>query len=414
MSRTAPVATGLDLAAIRAQFPTLERRVYDDKRLIFLDSAASSQKPLAVTDAMDQFMKTSYANVHRGVHRLSQEATDAFEAARTKVARFMGAEEREVVFTKNTTEAINLVAQSWGRKNLRPGDEILLTVLEHHANIVPWQLIAEETGAVVRPVDIREDGSLDMDDFADKLGDRTRMVACAFVSNVLGTVLPVEEIIARAHAQGALVLLDASQAVTHRRVDVRVLDVDFLAWTGHKLYGPTGIGVLYGKYDLLDAMPPYQGGGDMIDTVSFAGTTFREPPFRFEAGTPAIVEAVGLGAAVDWVEGVGIEAIAAHEADLLDYAMERMGAANDVRVFGTAPEKVSVLAFQLGDHHANDVGTILDRTGVALRVGQHCAEPLHDRLGVHSTARVSFAAYNGRDDVDALLDGLAVCRELLG
>ncbi|MAW36725.1 MAG: hypothetical protein CBD00_05030 [Rhodospirillaceae bacterium TMED140] len=414
MSRTAPVATGLDLAAIRAQFPTLERRVYDDKRLIFLDSAASSQKPLAVTDAMDQFMKTSYANVHRGVHRLSQEATDAFEAARTKVARFMGAEEREVVFTKNTTEAINLVAQSWGRKNLRPGDEILLTVLEHHANIVPWQLIAEETGAVVRPVDIREDGSLDMDDFADKLGDRTRMVACAFVSNVLGTVLPVEEIIARAHAQGALVLLDASQAVTHRRVDVRALDVDFLAWTGHKLYGPTGIGVLYGKYDLLDAMPPYQGGGDMIDTVSFAGTTFREPPFRFEAGTPAIVEAVGLGAAVDWVEGVGIEAIAAHEADLLDYAMERMGAANDVRVFGTAPEKVSVLAFQLGDHHANDVGTILDRTGVALRVGQHCAEPLHDRLGVHSTARVSFAAYNGRDDVDALLDGLAVCRELLG
>ena len=414
MSRTAPVATGLDLAAIRAQFPTLERRVYDDKRLIFLDSAASSQKPLAVTDAMDQFMKTSYANVHRGVHRLSQEATDAFEAARTKVARFMGAEEREVVFTKNTTEAINLVAQSWGRKNLRPGDEILLTVLEHHANIVPWQLIAEETGAVVRPVDIREDGSLDMDDFADKLGDRTRMVACAFVSNVLGTVLPVEEIIARAHAQGALVLLDASQAVTHRRVDVRALDVDFLAWTGHKLYGPTGIGVLYGKYDLLDAMPPYQGGGDMIDTVSFAGTTFREPPFRFEAGTPAIVEAVGLGAAVDWVEGVGIEAIAAHEADLLDYAMERMGAANDVRVFGTAPEKVSVLAFQLGDHHANDVGTILDRTGVALRVGQHCAEPLHDRLGVHSTARVSFAAYNGRDDVEALLDGLAVCRELLG
>lgn len=414
MSRTAPVATGLDLAAIRAQFPTLERRVYDDKRLIFLDSAASSQKPLAVTDAMDQFMKTSYANVHRGVHRLSQEATDAFEAARTKVARFMGAEEREVVFTKNTTEAINLVAQSWGRKNLRPGDEILLTVLEHHANIVPWQLIAEETGAVVRPVDIREDGSLDMDDFADKLGDRTRMVACAFVSNVLGTVLPVEEIIARAHAQGALVLLDASQAVTHRRVDVSALDVDFLAWTGHKLYGPTGIGVLYGKYDLLDAMPPYQGGGDMIDTVSFAGTTFREPPFRFEAGTPAIVEAVGLGAAVDWVEGVGIEAIAAHEADLLDYAMERMGAANDVRVFGTAPEKVSVLAFQLGDHHANDVGTILDRTGVALRVGQHCAEPLHDRLGVHSTARVSFAAYNGRDDVDALLDGLAVCRELLG
>lgn len=414
MSRTAPVATGLDLAAIRAQFPTLERRVYDDKRLIFLDSAASSQKPLAVTDAMDQFMKTSYANVHRGVHRLSQEATDAFEAARTKVARFMGAEEREVVFTKNATEAINLVAQSWGRKNLRPGDEILLTVLEHHANIVPWQLIAEETGAVVRPVDIREDGSLDMDDFADKLGDRTRMVACAFVSNVLGTVLPVEEIIARAHAQGALVLLDASQAVTHRRVDVRALDVDFLAWTGHKLYGPTGIGVLYGKYDLLDAMPPYQGGGDMIDTVSFAGTTFREPPFRFEAGTPAIVEAVGLGAAVDWVEGVGIEAIAAHEADLLDYAMERMGAANDVRVLGTAPEKVSVLAFQLGDHHANDVGTILDRTGVALRVGQHCAEPLHDRLGVHSTARVSFAAYNGRDDVDALLDGLAVCRELLG
>ncbi len=414
MSHTQPMATSFDLAAIRSEFPTLKRRVYDDKRLIFLDSAASSQKPLAVTDAMDSFMKTSYANVHRGVHRLSQEATDAFEAARTKVAGFMGAEDREVVFTKNTTEAINLVAQSWGRKNLRPGDEILLTVLEHHANIVPWQLIAEETGAVVRAVDIQSDGTLDMDDFVEKLGERTRMVACAFVSNVLGTVLPVEDIISRAHAKGALVLLDASQAVTHRRVDVRALDVDFLAWTGHKLYGPTGIGVLYGKYDLLDAMPPYQGGGDMIDTVSFAGTTFREPPFRFEAGTPAIVEAVGLGAAVDWVEGVGLQAIAAHEADLLDYAMQRLAVSNDVRVFGTAPEKVSVLAFQLGEHHANDVGTILDRTGVALRVGQHCAEPLHDRLGVHSTARASFAAYNGRDDVDALLDGLAVCRELLG
>ena len=248
-----------------------------------------------------------------------------------------------------------------------------------------------------------------MDDFADKLGERTRMVACAFVSNVLGTVLPVEEIIARAHAQGALVLLDASQAVTHRRVDVHALDVDFLAWTGHKLYGPTGIGVLYCKYELLDAMPPFQGGGDMIDTVSFAGTTFREPPFRFEAGTPAIVEAVGLGAAVDWVEGVGIEAIAAHEADLLDYAMERLGASNDVRVFGTAPEKVSVLAFALGDHHANDVGTILDRTGVALRVGQYSGEP-PPTTGRALNREASFAAYNGRDDVDALLDGLAGVR----
>jgi len=403
-----------DVAAIRAQFPTLERKVYGDKPLIFLDSAASAQKPLAVTDAMNDFMATTYSNVHRGIHALSQEATDAFEAVRTKVAAFMNADEREVVFTKNTTEGINLVAQSWGRKNLSAGDEILVTELEHHANIVPWQLITEETGAVVKAVKILDDGSLDMDDFHAKLGERTKMVAVAYVSNVLGTVLPVDDIIAAAHAQGALVLLDASQAVTHKRVDVKALDVDFLAWTGHKLYGPTGIGVLFGKYEHLDAMPPFLGGGDMIDTVSFDGTTFREPPFRFEAGTPAIVETIGLGAAIDWVEAVGIENIAAHEADLLDYAMNQLGAANDVQIFGTAKNKVSVLAFLLGDHHAHDVGTILDRTGVALRVGQHCAEPLHKRLGVHSTARASFAAYNSRDDVDGLLNGLSVCRELLG
>ena len=405
---------GYDVASIRAQFPTLQRKVYGDKPLIFLDSAASAQKPLAVTDAMNDFMATSYSNVHRGVHALSQEATEAFEAARAKIAAFMNAEERETILTKNTTEGINLVAQAWGRKNLQPGDEILVTELEHHANIVPWQLIAEERGAVVKPIAILDDGALDMDDFHAKLGPKTKMVACAYVSNVLGTVLPVEEIIAAAHKQGALVLLDASQAVTHKKVDVKALDVDFLAWTGHKLYGPTGIGVLYGKYDLLDAMPPFLGGGDMIDTVSFEGTTFREPPFRFEAGTPAIVEAVGLGAAVDWVESIGIENIAAHEADLLAYAMEKLQAANDVTVFGTAEGKVSVLAFLLGDHHAHDVGTILDRTGVALRVGQHCAEPLHKRLGVHSTARASFAAYNSREDVDGLLAGLSVCRELLG
>ena len=284
-----------DVAAIRAQFPTLERKVYGDKPLIFLDSAASAQKPLAVTDAMNDFMATTYSNVHRGIHALSQEATDAFEAVRTKVAAFMNADEREVVFTKNTTEGINLVAQSWGRKNLSLGDEILVTELEHHANIVPWQLIAEATGAVVKAVRILDDGSLDMDDFHAKLSERTKMVAVAYVSNVLGTVLPVDDIITAAHAKGALVLLDASQAVTHKRVDVKALDVDFLAWTGHKLYGPTGIGVLFGKYEHLDAMPPFLGGGDMIDTVSFDGTTFREPPFRFEAGTPAIVETIGLG-----------------------------------------------------------------------------------------------------------------------
>ena len=405
---------GYDVAAIRAQFPTLERKIYGNKPLIFLDSAASAQKPRAVTAAMTDFMDTTYSNVHRGIHALSQEATDAFEAVRGKVAGFMNADEREVVFTKNTTEGINLVAQSWGRKNLSPGDEILVTELEHHANIVPWQLIAEATGAKVRAVAVLDDGALDMDDFHAKLGPSTKMVAVAYVSNVRGTVLPVEDIIKAAHAQGALVLLDASQAVTHRRVDVKALDVDFLVWTGHKLYGPTGIGVLFGKYDLLDAMPPFLGGGDMIDTVSFQGTTFREPPYRFEAGTPAIVETIGLGAAIDWVETVGIEAIAAHEADLLDYAMDQLAAANDVTVFGTTPTKVSVLAFLLGDHHAHDVGTILDRTGVALRVGQHCAEPLHMRLGVHSTVRASFAAYNSRADVDGLLDGLSVCRELLG
>lgn len=405
------VNSSLDVAAIKAQFPALNQSVYGNKPLVYLDSAASAQKPEAVLCAMDDFQRQDYSNVHRGVHCLSQRATDAFEAARDTVARFLSARVDEIVFTKSTTEAINLVAHGMGEL-LQPGDEIILTQLEHHANIIPWQLIAQRKGLTIKVVPILDDGQLDLDAFKSLLSDKTKLVGCAYVSNVLGTVLPVNEIIASAHAVGAQVLLDASQAVTHRKVDVKALDVDYLVFTGHKLYGPTGIGVLYGRHELLQALPPYQGGGDMIDRVSFEGSTFKDAPFKFEAGTPAITEAIGLGAAIDWVSSVGMDNIAAHEDKLLHYAHDRLNAFGGVKIHGQAPEKVSVVSFTLEGIHAIDAATILDKTGVAVRVGQHCAEPLHDRLGVSSTARASFAAYNSFNDIDALIEGLGVVREL--
>ena len=405
------VNQSLDVASIRAQFPALNQNIYGNKPLVYLDSAASSQKPEAVLRVMDEFQRQDYSNVHRGVHCLSQRATDAFEASRETVAQFLSANVDEIVFTKSTTEAINLVAHGMGEL-LHAGDEIILTELEHHANIIPWQLAAQRKGFTIKVVPILDDGQIDFDAFKALLSDKTKLVACAYVSNVLGTVLPVADIIENAHAVGAQVLLDASQAVTHRKVDVKALDVDYLVFTGHKLYGPTGIGVLYGRHELLQALPPYQGGGDMIDRVSFDGSTFKDAPFKFEAGTPAITEAIGLGAAIDWVSSVGLDNIAAHEDKLLRYAHERLAAFGGVRIHGQAPDKVSVVSFTLDNIHAIDAATILDKTGVAVRVGQHCAEPLHDRLGVASTARASFAAYNNFDDVDALIDGLGVVREL--
>ena len=405
------VNESLDVSAIRAQFPALNQSVYGDKPLVYLDSAASAQKPEAVLQAMDDFQRRDYSNVHRGVHCLSQRATDAFEAARETVSKFLSANVDEIVFTKSTTEAINLVAHGIGEQ-LQPGDEIILTELEHHANIIPWQLVAQRKGFKIKVAPILDDGQLDFVAFRALLSPRTKLVACAYVSNVLGTVLPVARIIESAHAVGAQVLLDASQAVTHRKVDVKALDVDYLVFTGHKLYGPTGIGVLYGRHQLLQALPPYQGGGDMIDRVSFDGSTFKDAPFKFEAGTPAITEAIGLGAAIDWVSSVGLDNIAAHEDKLLRYAHQKLTGLGGVRIHGQAPDKVSVVSFTLDDIHAIDAATILDKTGVAVRVGQHCAEPLHDRLGVSSTARASFAAYNTFADVDALIDGLGVVREL--
>lgn len=402
-----------DVEAIRADFPILHQEVYG-RPLVFLDSAASAQKPRQVISAMTSLMENDYANVHRGVHLLSQRSTDAFEGARKTVADFIGANEREIVFTRNTTAAINLVADCFGRAFMEAGDEVVITELEHHANIVPWQLLAERTGIVIRVAKITDAGELDLDHLINLLSDRTKLVATAYVSNVLGTVLPVADIIAEAHKVGAKVLLDASQAVTHQAVDVAALDVDFLVFTGHKVYGPTGIGVLFGKYDLLQAMPPYQGGGDMIASVSFEGSTFKSAPFKFEAGTPAITEAVGLGAAIDWMNSVGIENIAAHEQQLLHRAEAGLKNVPGLKIYGQAKDKVSVVSFLLDDVHAHDVGTLLDRAGIAVRVGHHCAEPLMQRYGIASTARASFAAYNTLEEADALVEAVKEVQAFFG
>ncbi len=398
----------LDVQAIRADFPILERQVHG-KPLAFLDSAASSQRPAAVIDAMSEYYRTTHANVHRGVYTLSEEATAQYEGARKKIARFIGAPStREIIFTRNTTESINLVAQAWGRANLKPGDEILLTELEHHSNIVPWQLIAKETGARVRYLPVDGQGILQLDALDTLLNERTRIVAFTRMSNVLGTITPATEIVRRAKAAGAVTLIDAAQGIPHMPVNVQDLGCDFLAFSGHKMCGPTGIGILYGRRELLDAMPPFLGGGDMIRRVTFEGAEWNDLPWKFEAGTPAIAEAIGLGAAVDYLSGLGMDAIRAHEREITAYALERLAEVPTVTIYGPTDPGVrgGVATFNLGEVHPHDVAAVLDTEGIAIRAGHHCAMPLHQKLGLTASSRASFYIYTLPGEVDRLVDAL--------
>jgi cysteine desulfurase/selenocysteine lyase len=402
----------LDVEGVRADFPILGTTMHG-RPLVYLDSAASSQKPRQVLDAERSFYETSYANIHRGVYELSARATEAYDAARERMARFLGAARaHEVIFTRGTTESINLVAQGFVRPRLRPGDEIVFSALEHHSNIVPWQLVAEATGAVLRVAPVSPAGEIELDALEALLGKRTRILTLAHVSNALGTINPVARIIEMAHAKGIPVLLDGAQAAPHLPLDVAALGADFFACSSHKMYGPTGIGVLYGREEHLDAMPPVQGGGDMIASVTFERSTWAPLPAKLEAGTPHIAGAVGLGAAAEYVERLGRDAIAAHEHDLLTYATERLSAIRGVRIIGTAARKASVLSFVMDAVHPHDIGTVLDTQGICIRAGHHCAQPLMARLGVVATARASFAAYNTRAEVDALAEGIERAREL--
>ncbi|HWP99977.1 MAG TPA: cysteine desulfurase [Vicinamibacterales bacterium] len=401
----------LDVERLRQDFPLLARTVRG-RPLVYLDNAATTQKPRAVLEAIARYYAEQNANVHRGVHRLSELATAAYEGAREKVARFLGAEPREIVFTRNATEAINLVAYAWGSANVRAGDEILLTELEHHSNIVPWQLLCERTGARLRVAPITDEGELRIDEFERLLGPRTRLVAVTHMSNALGTILPVAELAARARAWGARVLVDGSQAAYHLPVDVRALGCDFYAISGHKLYGPTGIGVLWGRAELLETMPPFLGGGDMIAHVTWERTTYNVIPHRFEAGTPHIAGAVGLGAAVDYVTAIGFDRIQRHERELLAYGTEALSSVPGLRIVGTAREKASILSFVMEGVHPHDIGTVVDEQGVAIRTGHHCAQPLMDRLGLPATARASLALYNTREEIDALVRALERVRTL--
>jgi cysteine desulfurase/selenocysteine lyase len=407
-------STALDIASIRRDFPVLERTVRGQP-LSYLDNAASSQRPRAVIDSMSRYYETSHANVHRGVHTLSQEATDLFEGAREKVRRFINAKStKEIIFVRGTTEAINLVAQSYGRPTFGPGDEILISWLEHHANIVPWQMLCQQTGATLKVAPITQSGEVDFDAFVALLSPHTKLVALAHVSNALGTVIPVRRFIAAARTRGVPVLLDGAQAVPHMSVDVQALDCDFYAFSGHKMCGPTGIGVLYGRESLLSAMPPWQGGGDMILAVSFEQTVYNGLPYKFEAGTPDIAGAIGLGAAIDYLEALGMERIAAAEHALLDYANARLATVPGLRFVGTAPEKAAVVSFTIDGVHPHDLGTILDHEGVAIRTGHHCAMPVMDFFGLPATARASFAFYNTRAEIDRLVAALHTAREMLG
>ncbi|MGI3778945.1 MAG: aminotransferase class V-fold PLP-dependent enzyme [Janthinobacterium lividum] len=404
-----PVAPSrpFDEAAIRADFPILAQQVHG-KPLVFLDNAASAQKPRAVIDAMVGAMETQYANVHRGLHWMSERTTDAFEATRDAVARLLNAPSREeVVFTRNSTEAINLVAHSYGRGILKPGQAVLVSEMEHHANIVPWQMLRDAHGIELRVCPITDAGELDMEVYERLLEDRrVGLVAVTHMSNVLGTCTPAARLAALAHQYGARILLDASQSVVHRRVDVQALDADFLVFTGHKLYGPTGIGVLWARRELLDAMPPFMGGGDMISSVSFERSTWASVPHKFEAGTPAILESIGLHAAIDYVEALGFDAIAAHEAALVEHAMARLPQVAGLSVIGSAQDRGGVVSFTMKGAHAHDIATLVDRGGIAIRAGHHCAEPLMRRLGLDSTARCSFALYTTRAEIDALATAL--------
>ncbi len=407
-------AHGFDVEKVRQDFPALHQEVRG-KPLAYLDNGASAQKPKVVIDTVSQLYAHDYANVHRGVHALAERSTKAFEATREKVRRFINARTtREIIFVRGTTEAINLVAQSYARNNLHKEDEIIITHMEHHSNIVPWQLVCEQTGALLRVVPINDSGELILEEFEKLLGPRTKLVALVHVSNALGTINPVRQIIKLAHAQNVPVLLDSAQAVPHLKVDVQQLDCDFYAFSGHKMYGPSGIGVLYGKEALLDAMPPYHGGGEMIKYVTFEKTEYNELPHKFEAGTPNIAGTIGLGAAIDYLTGLDFDAIAAHEHDLLDYATKAASEVPGLRIIGTAPEKVSILSFLLEGVHAHDIGTILDHEGIAVRAGHHCTMPLMRRFGVAATTRASFGLYNTREEVDALIAGIHKVKEVIG
>jgi len=407
------VGSGYDVEAVRRDFPILQTEV-NGHRLVFLDSGASAQKPAAVIDAMDAAYRGAYANVHRGAYTLSQMATDGYENARKTVTKYLNAASAdEIIFTRNVTSAINLVAYSYGTF-LEAGDEVVISHMEHHANIVPWQLLRDRTGIVLKVAPIDDDGNFLMEEFEKLLSPKTKLVAITHVSNVLGTIVPIKEVICLAHAQGAKVLIDGAQGVVHARVDVQDLEADFYAFTGHKLYGPSGIGVLYGKKDLLNAMPPYEGGGDMIERVTFEKTTYREAPARFEAGTPAIVEAVGLAAAVDYFDAVGVEKIAAHEQALLSYATDRLSEIDGLTIYGKAANKAGIISFTLEDVHPHDIGTIIDSRGVAVRAGHHCAQPLMDRFDIAATARASFGMYNTIDDVDVLVEALVYAKGIFG
>jgi cysteine desulfurase/selenocysteine lyase len=392
-----------DIEKIRADFPILSKEVYG-KPLVYLDNGASAQKPCQVINAMNDVFESYYSNVHRGVHWTSQQSTDAFEEGRKTVARFLNAySDNEIIYTRGATESINLIAHSWGRLNLKAGDEIIISHMEHHANIVPWQILRQEIGIDLKVVPIDDDGNFLFEEFENLLTPRTKLVSVTHVSNSLGSIVPVKAVIDRAHAEGALVLLDGCQAVQHISVDVQELDVDFYVFSGHKLYGPTGIGILWGREELLNSMSPYQTGGEMIASVTFEKTTFKNAPHRFEAGTPAIAEAVGLGAAIEYVQAIGLDNIAVHENELLQYATKKLLEIEGLEIIGKAFDKTSIISFNLKDIHPHDLGTFLDRAGVAVRVGHHCAQPVMDRFNLAATARASFGLYNTHSEVDSLV-----------
>jgi cysteine desulfurase / selenocysteine lyase len=407
-----PFATSLDIIAIRGDFPILAQQVHG-KPLIYLDNAATSQKPECVIETLTRFYQMDNANIHRGVHQLSERSTQSYEAARGKVQRFLNAAHtREIIFVRGATEGINLVAQTYGRTHVSAGDEIVISAVEHHSNIVPWQMLCEEKGAVLRVIPINDRGEMEFDQFQKLLNHRTRLVAVSHVSNALGTINPVREIVKTAHGWNVPVLIDGAQAVPHMKVDVRSLGCDFYVFSGHKVFGPTGIGVLYGRKQLLEDMPPWQGGGDMIRSVTFEKTTYNDLPYKFEAGTPNIAGVIGLGAAIDYLDQIGMDAVAAHEHDLLEYGTRALESISGLRLIGTAREKAGVLSFVIDGVHPHDAATILDREGVAVRAGHHCAQPVMDRFGVSATTRASLAFYNTREDIDALVAGIQKVKEV--
>ena len=406
------ISAAFDVDKVREDFPVLKQRIHG-KPLVYLDSAATAQKPLAVIEAIRKFYEVDCANIHRGVHELSQRSTAAYEETRSKAKRFLNARAKnEVIFVRGTTEGINLVASSWGRKNVKEGDEIVISALEHHSNIVPWQMLCEEKGAKLRVIPMDDRGELLLEEYEKLLGPRTRMVAVGHISNALGTVNPVRQIVEMAHRAGALALIDGAQAAPHLKIDVQALDADFYAFSGHKVFGPTGTGILYGKARLLNAMPPYQGGGDMIKTVTFEKTTYNDLPYKFEAGTPNIAGGIGLGAAFDYVTRIGLDRIAAYEHELLVYGAEVLSRIPGLRIIGTARDKAAVLSFVIDGIHPHDIGTVLDRQGIAVRTGHHCAQPVMDRFGVPATTRASLAFYNTVAEIDVLAAGLAKVKEI--